>query len=49
MKDCITLRGNSKVQVQSKGDEMKIEEVLQTDELAAQWEDCHRDVSEEEE
>lgn len=38
MKGCITLRGNSEVQVQSKGGEMKTAEVLQTGWLADQWE-----------
>ena len=47
MKGFITLRGNSEVQVQSKGAEMKTEEVLQTDWLADQWEETHRDGSEE--
>jgi len=47
MKGFITLRGNSEVQIQSKGGEMKTEEVLQTGWLADQREGAHRDVSEE--
>lgn len=47
MKGFITLRGNSEIQEQSKGGEMKTEEVLQTDWLAGQREETHRDVSEE--
>lgn len=42
VKSFITLMGNSEVQVQCKSGKMKIEEVLQTDQLAEQ---CHRHVS----
>lgn len=47
MKGLITLRGNSEVQVQSKSGGTKTEEILQTGWLADQWEETHRDVSEE--